>query len=115
MFNRNERVVNSEFSEHSEHSEHSELLKRSEHSKHSKLSELSEFSEIVNGYSVVDNSLKSQEYKAILDTLKQEKGCRKTTAEKLAISSRTLRYKLAKMKVFGFKVPSSKRKVSGGA
>lgn len=52
-----------------------------------------------------NNTLKSQEYNHILQVLNQEKGSRKTTAEKLAISPRTLRYKLAKMRKMGLKVP----------
>lgn len=40
----------------------------------------------------------------ILDTLKQEAGRKKETAERLGISPRTLRYKLAKMREEGFSV-----------
>jgi two-component system, response regulator FlrC len=42
----------------------------------------------------------------ILQTLQMENGSRKTTAEKLGISPRTLRYKIAKMKEAGLHIPS---------
>lgn len=42
--------------------------------------------------------VKSVEESIILQTLQMENGCRKTTAEKLGISPRTLRYKMAKIK-----------------
>ena len=48
------------------------------------------------------DELKEQEYRWILEALKQEKGRKKETAERLGISPRTLRYKLAKMREAGF-------------
>jgi two-component system response regulator FlrC len=41
----------------------------------------------------------------ILDTLTRFSGNRKNTAEKLGISPRTLRYKLAKLKEEGVAIP----------
>lgn len=45
-----------------------------------------------------------KERQMILDALKQESGRKKETAERLGISPRTLRYKLAKMREEGFSV-----------
>jgi len=50
-------------------------------------------------------SVRSTEESIILQTLRDEKGSRKITAEKLGISPRTLRYKIARMKDAGVAVP----------
>jgi len=50
----------------------------------------------------LDNGMKSHEFQIIVDALKNESGRKKQTAEKLGISPRTLRYKLAKMRESGF-------------
>jgi two-component system response regulator FlrC len=49
---------------------------------------------------------RSAEEKIILDTLIEEKGSRKSAADRLGISQRTLRYKIARMKEAGLAVPS---------
>lgn len=49
--------------------------------------------------------LKTQEYKMIMTTLKDNSWCRKKTAKILGISDRTLRNKISKMKEMGYKVP----------
>ena len=54
-------------------------------------------------HGLTDN-LKSQEHRIILEALKL--GSRKAAAEKLGISERTLRYKLARLKEQGFSLPS---------
>jgi two-component system response regulator FlrC len=54
------------------------------------------------GASQLDDDLKRREYEIILDALRAEKGIRKKVAEKLGISPRTLRYKLARMRELGF-------------
>ncbi|SFX22086.1 sigma-54-dependent transcriptional regulator [Marinospirillum alkaliphilum] len=46
--------------------------------------------------------LREQEYRMILDALRLEGGKKKETAERLGISPRTLRYKLARMREEGF-------------
>ncbi|MDR9466760.1 sigma-54 dependent transcriptional regulator [Marinospirillum sp.] len=46
--------------------------------------------------------LKEQEFRMILEALQQEGGRKKETAERLGISPRTLRYKIAKMRELGF-------------
>lgn len=51
------------------------------------------------------DSVRSAEETIILQTLHDEKGSRKVTAEKLGISPRTLRYKIARMKESGVAVP----------
>lgn len=51
------------------------------------------------------DSVRSAEEHIILQTLRDEKGSRKITAEKLGISPRTLRYKIARMKESGVAVP----------
>ncbi|WP_028768683.1 sigma-54-dependent transcriptional regulator [Shewanella fidelis] len=49
--------------------------------------------------------LKAQEHVIILETLSQCNGSRKLVAEKLGISARTLRYKMAKMRDLGIEIP----------
>ena len=49
--------------------------------------------------------LKQQEFQIILDTLKEFNGSRQAVAEKLQISPRTLRYKIAKMREEGYEIP----------
>jgi len=51
------------------------------------------------------DSVRSAEENIILQTLRDENGSRKMTAEKLGISPRTLRYKIARMKDAGVAVP----------
>lgn len=50
---------------------------------------------------VLGDDLKLREFEIIIDTLRNERGSRKKTAEKLGVSPRTLRYKLAKMREAG--------------
>ena len=61
--------------------------------------------------SVIDSSLlgselRQQEHQIILDTLVSCNGKRKDVAEKLGISPRTLRYKLARMREDGIELPA---------
>ena len=51
------------------------------------------------------HELKQQEHQIILDTLQACSGKRKVVAEKLGISPRTLRYKLARMREDGIQIP----------
>jgi two-component system response regulator FlrC len=51
------------------------------------------------------NELRDQEFAIILETLVECNGRRKEIAEKLGISPRTLRYKLAKMRDAGIELP----------
>lgn len=51
------------------------------------------------------DSVRSAEENIILQTLHEQKGSRKITAEKLGISPRTLRYKIARMKDSGMAIP----------
>ncbi len=51
------------------------------------------------------SDLRDREAEVILETLRQFKGSRKKTAEKLGISPRTLRYKLARLREAGAAVP----------
>ena len=50
--------------------------------------------------------LKQQEHQIILDTLQECNGSRKEVADKLGISPRTLRYKLAQMRDAGIELPA---------
>ena len=50
---------------------------------------------------VLEGDLQRREFEIIADTLRTENGSRKQTAEKLGISPRTLRYKLARMRDVG--------------
>jgi len=52
------------------------------------------------------SELKLQEHQIILDTLQACHGSRKEVAERLGISPRTLRYKIAKMRDSGIKIPA---------
>jgi two-component system response regulator FlrC len=49
--------------------------------------------------------LKSRECELILDALRVDNGSRKAAAERLGISPRTLRYKLARMREQGISIP----------
>ncbi|MBL4680810.1 MAG: sigma-54-dependent Fis family transcriptional regulator [Pseudomonadales bacterium] len=53
------------------------------------------------GQDNLEEKLKQKEFQLIIDVLKEENGSRGKTAEKLGISGRTLRYKLAKMRECG--------------
>lgn len=52
------------------------------------------------------DELKAQEHVIILETLNMCQGSRKLVAEKLGISARTLRYKMAKMRDMGIEIPA---------
>jgi two-component system, response regulator FlrC len=52
------------------------------------------------------SDLKNHEFQVILDILQNTLGNRKITAERLGISQRTLRYKLAKMRDNGMDIPT---------
>ena len=54
----------------------------------------------------LDNDLKEHEHNMIIQALKDNMGSRKTTAEMLGISPRTLRYKLARMREQGISIPA---------
>ncbi len=54
---------------------------------------------------VLNRQIRSTEAELILETLKQNHGSRKLTAELLGVSPRTLRYKLARMKQEGLAIP----------
>ncbi len=54
-----------------------------------------------DGASALGNDLRQREFQIIIDMLRKENGRKKQTAEKLGISPRTLRYKLARMRDCG--------------
>lgn len=56
--------------------------------------------------SSLNKDLKLREFQIIIDTLRDEGGKKKQTAERLGISPRTLRYKLAQMRDLGIDVAS---------
>lgn len=58
----------------------------------------------LEGHSVLGEDLRKREFELILDTLRSVNGSKKHTAEKLGISPRTLRYKLARMRESGIDV-----------
>ncbi|MBA1200839.1 sigma-54-dependent Fis family transcriptional regulator [Pseudomonas capeferrum] len=55
----------------------------------------------------LDGDLRRHEFQMIIDTLRAERGRRKEAAERLGISPRTLRYKLAQMRDAGLDVEAS--------
>lgn len=55
---------------------------------------------------LLGNDLRQREYEIIVETLKQERGSKKNTAERLGISPRTLRYKMARLREDGFAIDS---------
>jgi len=54
----------------------------------------------------LNEGVRAVEDKLILDTLLNANGSRKNTAERLGISARTLRYKIAKMRDAGVRIPA---------
>ena len=54
----------------------------------------------------LSQGVKAAEDELILETLKDVNGSRKNTAERLGISARTLRYKIARMKDSGITIPA---------
>lgn len=54
-----------------------------------------------NDHQPLGDNLQHREFEIIVNTLQEEQGSRKNTAERLGISPRTLRYKLAKMREMG--------------
>jgi len=58
-----------------------------------------------SGGAGLNGDLRQREWQIIVDTLRQLRGSRKATAEKLGISQRTLRYKLARMREAGVSIP----------
>lgn len=59
--------------------------------------------------SVLGEDLKMREYEIIVNTLQQERGSKKNTAERLGISPRTLRYKIARLKEQGLDIGRGRR------
>ncbi len=53
----------------------------------------------------LNSDLKQREWEMILSTIRDVRGSRKATAERLGISQRTLRYKLARMREAGIMIP----------
>ncbi len=53
---------------------------------------------------VLGDDLKQREFEIILNTLQQERGSKKNTAERLGISPRTLRYKIARLREQGLDI-----------
>jgi len=62
---------------------------------------------VVEAASGLGDDMRRHEYQMIIDTLRAERGRRKEAAERLGISPRTLRYKLAQMRDAGMDVEAS--------
>ena len=60
---------------------------------------------IADGDNSLSDDLKVREQNMIIEALKETMGSRKSAAEKLGISPRTLRYKLARMRERGVAIP----------
>ena len=65
---------------------------------------LDESGVVVEGAGALGEDLRRREFQMIIDTLRAERGRRKEAAERLGISPRTLRYKLAQMRDAGMDV-----------
>ncbi len=65
----------------------------------------SEESGSTDGAAGLNGDLRQREWQIIVEALRQARGSRKATAEKLGISQRTLRYKLARMREAGVSIP----------
>jgi two-component system, response regulator FlrC len=82
-----------------------------EHHSHQEMPVANEFSDDVDSDDVdsddntLSDDLKVREQNMIIEALKETMGSRKSAAEKLGISPRTLRYKLAKMREHGVAIP----------
>lgn len=59
---------------------------------------------INNSAQQLGDDLRQREYEIIMNTLRLEGGSRKNTAERLGISARTLRYKIARLREEGFAI-----------
>jgi len=62
--------------------------------------------EVTDKKQALGGDLKAREKQLIVDALKAVNGCRKDAAERLGISPRTLRYKLARLKEQGVAIPA---------
>jgi len=60
---------------------------------------------LLTNQSPLENGLRSREQQLIIEALQAENGRRKQTAERLGISPRTLRYKIAKLREDGIALP----------
>lgn len=58
-----------------------------------------------------NSKLQASEARVIMDVLQEVNGCRNSAARKLNISPRTLRYKIAKLRSIGLKVPKGNKEV----
>jgi two-component system response regulator FlrC len=67
--------------------------------------------ELVSDTETLNDEMKQKEWKVILSTIASVQGSRKQAAEKLGISQRTLRYKLAKMRDAGIAIPGRSAEV----
>lgn len=59
---------------------------------------------VSNSAQQLGDDLRKHEYEIIMNTLRLEGGSRKNTAERLGISARTLRYKIARLREEGFAI-----------
>ncbi len=61
-----------------------------------------------NEEKLLGSDMRQHEYQLIIESLNKCSGKKKEVAERLGISARTLRYKLAKMRDSGYKIPNKK-------
>ena len=59
---------------------------------------------LLDDRAVLGDDLKQREFEIIVNTLRQERGSKKNTADRLGISPRTLRYKIARLKEVGLDI-----------
>jgi two-component system response regulator FlrC len=59
---------------------------------------------VMDDSAVLGDDLKRREFEIIVSALREERGSKKNTAERLGISARTLRYKIARLKEVGLDI-----------
>lgn len=70
---------------------------------------VNELQEVATDVGGLGSDLRKREFEVIINTLKEVSGSRKNAAERLGISPRTLRYKLAKMRECGIDLDTALR------
>ena len=90
-----------------EHAGNNVVVNSSTHSASSAPATMAPAETMAGNTESLNSDLKQREWDLILDAIRQTRGSRKATAERLGISQRTLRYKLARMREAGLRIPDA--------